>query len=94
MANLERLVYIPVGIMLICLCVVDSYTTKLVLAAGGLEANPLAVFNADPVGKGVLAAVIAAALLIFKPKLLGYLVLVMCLVVIWNLGVLSRQVIG
>ena len=69
------------------LSIADAYLTQLVLAAGGVELNPLAEpFGANMLARGLLAAVVVGALSFAgKRHWLRSLNVLVLWVVVWNL---------
>ena len=65
----------------------DAYFTRLVLASGGIELNPLAgPFGSNILVRALLSAIAAAAILLAgKRDWLHYLNTIVLWVVMWNL---------
>ena len=67
--------------------IADAWVTKQLLAHGGGEANPLAVYGSDMLFKGLAALAVGLVLLRFgKLRLLKVLNICMVAVVLWSGG--------
>ena len=75
--------------MFITLNVVDAYLTKMSLAAGAIEFNPLlTIIGSSLIAKGLLAAAVAFVLYSFgKERVLWPLNFLLCGIIIWNTAV-------
>ena len=83
-------------IAFIGLNILDAYLTKMALATGASELNPLTVFfGSDMIFKGLLATAIVIGLYFWgKEKLLPLLCLGMFGVCLWNLAVCFLLKVG
>ena len=74
------------AVLFVTLNVADAYMTKMSLAAGAIELNPIMVgIGSSLISKGLLGLVIALALFYFgKEKMLWVLNIALFGIVLWN----------
>lgn len=84
------------GPIFIGLNVADAYLTKIALTLGAIELNPIGVFWASMVIKGLVALAVVVGLYFWgKEKLLLPLCLAMFGICCWNLAVcFTLEVVG